>query len=62
MLLNLLVGITGLSSIFLGQPINTFRLILNSANILVVLSIALLLFKLMQVRKNLKKELDVYTD
>ncbi|MFJ7732486.1 DUF2812 domain-containing protein [Lysinibacillus sp. NPDC097231] len=62
MLLNLFVGLTGLSGIFLGQHTDTVRLILNSTDILVVVLIAIPLFKLMRVRKNLKKELDVYTD
>ena len=62
LLLNLFVGLTGLISIFKGQHTDMLKLLLNSTNILIVMLLVGPIFKLMRVRKNLKKELDVFTD
>jgi len=62
LLLNLFFGITGLVSISGGQHTDMLKLLLNSTNILIVMLLVGPIFKLMRVRKNLKKELDVFTD
>jgi len=62
LLLNLFFGITGLVSISGGQHRDMLKLLLNSTNILIVMLLVGPILKLMRVRKNLKKELDVFSD
>jgi len=62
LLLNLFFGITGLVSISGGQHTDMLKLLLNSTNILIVMLLVGPILKLMRVRKNLKKELDVFSD
>lgn len=62
LLLNLFFGITGLISISGGQHTDMLKLLLNSTNILIVMLLVGPILKLMRVRKNLKKELDVFSD
>lgn len=62
LLLNLFFGITGLINISGGQHTDMLKLLLNSTNILIVMLLVGPILKLMRVRKNLKKELDVFSD
>jgi len=62
LVLNLFIGITGLISISGGQHTDMLKLLLNSTNILIVMLLVGPILKLIRVRKNLKKELDVFSD
>jgi len=62
LLLNLFFGIIGPISISGGQHTDMLKLLLNSTNILIVMLLVGPILKLMRVRKNLKKELDVFSD
>jgi len=61
-LLNLMVGIIGLSGDFSEYEVDWFGLSLNIGNLLVVLVFSIPLFKLIRLRKHLKRDLDVFTD
>ncbi|MGE7090370.1 DUF2812 domain-containing protein [Lysinibacillus sp. NPDC048646] len=62
LLLNFVFGITGLSRDFSGLATEWFGLAINIGNVLVVLLLTIPLFRLVRLRKQLKKDLDVYTD
>lgn len=61
-LLNLVIGLIGLSGIFSEQVIDWIKLTLNIGNIVVAVLFSLPLLKLVRVRHKLKKEMDVFTD
>lgn len=61
-LLNLIIGVIGLSGIFSVQAIDWIKLSMNITNILVVVLFSIPLLKLMRVRNNLKKDLNLFTD
>ncbi|WP_155593774.1 DUF2812 domain-containing protein [Lysinibacillus cavernae] len=61
-LLNLIIGITGLIGDFSNQTADWIGFTLNSLNLIVVVLFSLPLYKLMRVRNLLKKELDVFSD
>ncbi|GAB0169380.1 DUF2812 domain-containing protein [Lysinibacillus sp. CTST325] len=61
-LLNLAIGVIGLSGIFSVQAIDWIKLSMNITNILVVVLFSIPLLKLVRVRNKLKKDLDLFTD
>ncbi|WP_433596177.1 DUF2812 domain-containing protein [Lysinibacillus xylanilyticus] len=61
-LLNLIIGVIGLSGIFSAQAIDWIKLSMNITNILVVVLFSIPLSKLVRVRHKLKKDLDLFTD
>jgi len=61
-LLNLVIGLIGLSGVFSTQAIDWMKLSMNITNILVVVFFSIPLLKLVRVRNKLKKDLDLFTD
>ncbi|MEY9976828.1 DUF2812 domain-containing protein [Lysinibacillus sp. RC79] len=61
-LLNLIIGVIGLSGIFSAQAIDWIKLSMNITNILVVVLFSIPLLKLVRVRNKLKKDLYLFTD
>ncbi|WP_427110065.1 DUF2812 domain-containing protein [Lysinibacillus xylanilyticus] len=61
-LLNLIIGVIGLSGIFSAQAIDWIKLSMNITNIIVVVLFSIPLLKLVRVRHKLKKDLDLFTD
>ncbi|MFC9541150.1 DUF2812 domain-containing protein [Lysinibacillus sp. NPDC056959] len=61
-MLNLIIGLIGLSGIFSEQAIDWIRLTINITNIFVVVLFSILLLKLVRVRSKLKKDSDLFTD
>lgn len=61
-MLNLILGLIGLSGIFSEQAIDWIRLTINITNIFVVVLFSIPLLKLVRVRNKLKKDLDLFTD
>ncbi|WP_107948938.1 DUF2812 domain-containing protein [Lysinibacillus parviboronicapiens] len=62
LLLNLVFGITGLSGDFSGPATDWLGLTVNIANVLIVLLLIIPFFRLVRLRKQLKRDLDVFTD
>lgn len=61
-LLNVAVGLIGLSGIFSAQAIDWIKLTLNIGNVIVAVLFSIPLLKLVRVRNKLKKDLDLFTD
>lgn len=61
-LLNLIIGVIGLSGIFSAQAIDWIKVLMNISNLLVGVLFSIPLLKLVRVRYKLKKDLDLFTD
>ncbi len=62
LLLNFVIGLMGLTGDFSQQATNWVGLTINIGNFLIVLLLIIPLLRLVQLRKQLKKDLDVYSD